>query len=682
MKTRCFPVYGIAFVVFLTAAAPTVSAKEPSASKSAEKPDIAVTEDMGEAAKRQAAKVTEELHEKARSLFEREPLGWNLQTVRYLYTNIISLPQRIPEFTRYVVGEGRVLGLFGSLLVLLFVAAVLYSLLGRARVIQWVERQSQPVSRYIPERYYPYLWSLFKVLASALLPLVFLALFFFVRAMTDYQAAWFRLTGRLLILWAIGALILRFLRELLTENLFQATAEYGKVVFRYARLITIYVLLGAAASWAADLFGVRTDVVNFLRFVVSGSVVTVLFLFFLKKRAFLSFLPELPYRGYVRLLNFIKKFYHPLMIISFLAAALWVLGYRALGTLVLTKLWFTMGALFAVTLFYHSLTAWLERWSQQLDPRDEAAQLLARSLKNFLVYATILSTTVILLNLLGLIDPLARILSFSMFRLGNTQVSPWIIIKAILILLAFVFASRLLQAYLDYKVYPRIGVDPGLGYALNTFFKYLTLAIGFLISIRLVGVDLKFLLVFAGAAGIGIGLGLQNMAANVISGFTIIFGGKIRKGDWIEAGATLGVVTDIYLRATKVRTRDNIEYLIPNSDLISNTIVNYSLSSPFIRIELPVGVSYSADPHEVERILLEAAQQEPLVSNYDRPLVRFVEYGDSSLNFELLVWIDVRSVPRRKIRSALYFAIFDEFKKAGVEIPFPQRDLHIRSKVD
>jgi small-conductance mechanosensitive channel len=144
----------------------------------------------------------------------------------------------------------------------------------------------------------------------------------------------------------------------------------------------------------------------------------------------------------------------------------------------------------------------------------------------------------------------------------------------------------------------------------------------------------------------------------------------------------MGMVTDIYLRATKVRTRDNIEYLIPNSDLISNTIVNYSLSSPMIRIALPVGVSYSANPRDVERIIIEVAKKEQLVSDHEEPFVRFVEYGDSSINFELLVWIDVRSVPRRKVRSALYFAIFDEFKKTGIEIPFPQRDVHIRSKVD
>jgi small-conductance mechanosensitive channel len=290
------------------------------------------------------------------------------------------------------------------------------------------------------------------------------------------------------------------------------------------------------------------------------------------------------------------------------------------------------------------------------------------------------ATLIIVLNMLGLLNPLQRIMSFPIFQLGDTTVTFWLIIKAILILLTIVYVSRLAQSYFDYKVYPSFGIDPGLGYALNTVFKYSALGIGFLIALNILGINLQFLLVFAGAIGIGIGLGLQNMAANVISGFTIIFGGKIRKGDWIEVEGMMGQVTDIYLRATKVRTRDNIEYLVPNSNIISNTMVNYTLTSPLIRIELPVGVSYSADPRLVEKILLAAAENEPLVEKTHRPAVRFVQYADNSINFELLVWIDVRRTPRRRIRSNLYFTIFEEFAKVGIEIPFPQRDVHIRSQ--
>jgi small-conductance mechanosensitive channel len=673
---------GLFLLVLLAANVPRVSSSEPGASKAQNAPRIGIAQDMSEGAKREAAKVSEDLEKRAKSLFRREPLGWDVRTAQYLYGVAVSLPSRIPLLTAKIVRESRVLGLLGSLLILFFVMVVLYSLLGQKRAIRWVERKAQPVSRHIPEDYYPYFLSLIKVVASALIPLIMVGLFSLINKMINYQAAWFQLTGRLLWLWAVGALILRLLKETLTRNLFDATTNYGKVIFRYARLILLYGIIGIAAFWAAEVFKVRVDVLELIRFVVSVSVVTVLFLFFLKKDTFLSLLPELSYRGYRWILSFLKNYYYPLLAVSYLAALIWCFGYQRLGRLVLTKIWLTAGSLLAIALIYYSLNERLKRWSQKPQARDEAARFLVRSIKTLLLYATVLSTIIVMLNLLGLLNPIETIMSFPIFQLGDTRVTPWIIIEGVVVLLAFVFASRLLQAYLDYKIYPALGIDPGLGYALNTFFKYLSLAIGFFISINLVGIDLRFLLVFAGAAGIGIGLGLQNMAANVISGFTIIFGGKIRKGDWIEVGQTLGMVTDIYLRATKVRTRDNIEYLIPNSDLISKTIVNYSLSSPLIRIELPVGVSYDTDPQDVERIMVEVAEKEPLVSDYEKPLVRFVEYANSSINFELLVWIDVREVPRRKVRSALYFAIFNEFKKAGIQIPFPQRDIHIRSKAD
>jgi len=141
------------------------------------------------------------------------------------------------------------------------------------------------------------------------------------------------------------------------------------------------------------------------------------------------------------------------------------------------------------------------------------------------------------------------------------------------------------------------------------------------------------------------------------------------------------MVTNIHLRATQIRSRDNIEYLVPNSNLISDTVVNYSLSSPLILISVPVGVSYGSDPWQVEKILLDVAAREPLVEDHEQPVVRFTEFAESSLNFELLVWIDVKKTPRRKIVSSLNFAIYQEFKKANIEIPFPQRDIHIRSTV-
>jgi small-conductance mechanosensitive channel len=521
-----------------------------------------------------------------------------------------------------------------------------------------------------------------RVVVSALIPLMLLGVFALINAMIDYSAAWFQLTGRLLAFWAAGALLLRLLKELLTRDLFEVASQYGRTIYRWARMALLYAIFGVAAYWTAGVFEIREDVLALLRFAIAVSITVVLFILLLNKKAFMSLLPELPIQSYAQFRSFLRRYYFPLLIVSFLAGLLWCFGYRALGRLVLIKIWFTGAAFVLIMLLYHFLGRFLNTWLQKLDRTDENARIFIGALRAILLYATVVATLIIVLNMLGLLNPLQRLMSFPIFHLGGTSVTFWLIVQATLILLAIVYVSRLAQAYFDYKVYPSFGIDPGLGYALNTVIKYSSLAIGFLIALNILGINLQFLLVFAGAIGIGVGLGLQNMAANVISGFTIIFGGKIRKGDWIEVESMIGEVMDIYLRATKVRTRDNIEYLVPNSNIISNTMVNYSLSSPLIRIELPVGVSYSADPRRVEEILMATAEHEPLVEKARRPGVRFVEYGDNSINFDLLVWIDVRRTPRRRVRSNLYFAIFEGFAKAGIEIPFPQRDVHIRSRPD
>jgi small-conductance mechanosensitive channel len=670
------------FAGFLTAVPYVMARDKTDAATKNSKPSIGISKEMGEVMIQQTSKVKEEFKERARSLFERRPLGWDLNTLDYLYDLALSLPGKIPAFTRFVIEQGKVLGAIGSILVLLFLAAVFYSLLGQHRVMEWVEHRVQALISYIPEATYPFVISGIKVMVSALIPLLLLAAYALINAMINYTAAWFQFIGRLIGLWAAGALLLRLLKESLTSNLFKATSQYGRTIYRWARLALLYALFGMAAYWMAEAFTIREGVLALLRFAISVSITLVLLMLFLNKKAFMSLLPDLPVQSYVQFRKFLERYYLPLLIVSFLAALLWCFGYKDLGRLVLIKIWFSGVMYVFIMFFYHTVRRSLNIWFQRLDHTDETALMLAGSLRAILKYATVVATLIIILYMLGLLDPLQRIMSFPILQLGDTNITFWIIVRAILILVAIVYVSRLAQAYFDYKIYPSFGVDPGLGYAINTIFKYISIGIGFLIALNVVGINLRFLLVFAGAIGVGVGFGLQNMAANVISGFTIIFGGKLRKGDWIEVQSMTGEVTDIYLRATKVRTRDNIEYLIPNSNIISTIVVNYSLSSPLIRIELPVGVSYRADPRQVEKILLAAAENEPLVDKTHRPTVRFVEFADSSINFELLIWIDVRKTPRRQVRSNLYFVIFEALAKAGIEIPFPQRDVHIRSKPD
>ena len=676
-------VYGLSILFFFVfSLIPAFAAGPAPAEKDQAVPTISISEDMDDAIIEEATRVKEEFKQQARSLFERQPLGWNLDTIAYLTQWSVTLPQKLPEFSNKLVEHSRTLGVAGSLLVLVFLIAVIYSLLGRKRVLSFALQHTKALEDKLPKSIHPYYHSILQVFVSVLIPLGLLGVFSLIQAMIKYRAAWFLLAGKLLWLWVILALINAILREVLTGNLFESTREYGKTVFRITRLIALSIMIGLSVFWGAAAFMLRADVLSFLRFAISITIVFISFLLLLKKRALLSMLPALPYSSYRRFAGWLQKYYYPLIIFSVITALLWCIGYKHIGRIVLVKLWSTALAFVLIMLVYHLLRIWLRRWAGKTDTSDESAQYLIKALRSILTYATVVAILTIILNMLGLLNPLQRLMSFPVLQSGDSIISLWVIIKAVLIVLTFVFGSRLLQAYFDYKIYPALGIDTGLGYALNTFFKYFMIAIGIIVALNIVGIDLRFLLVFAGAIGIGIGLGLQSMAANVIAGFTIIFGGKIRKGDWLEVHNTIGQVTDIYLRATKVRTRDNIEYLVPNSDLVANIIVNYSLSSPEIRVELPVGVSYDADPRQVESILLDVAKKEPLLSKTMEPTVRFVEYGDNSINFELLIWMDVQRYARRRVKSVLYFAIFEEFKKAGIEIPFPQRDLHIRSTIE
>lgn len=674
-----FVISAFLYSIFLSINSAAAADAQKSGDLEKDRPTITISEELGNAMAREAALVKEQLENQALSMFEREPLGWGWPTIDYLHRWVLTLPLQIPTFMKTVMEQSRVLGFAGSIVMLTFLVAVFYSLFGQRKILAHIEKALEPISVKLPQAVYPFFNSAVRILVAALFPLVLLVLYLFINALIDYQAPWFQLTGRLLGLWACGALIINLLREVLTRGLFEVTNTHGKTIFHLTNLAVLYAFFGVAIFWAAKVYELRPDVLALLKFAVSISIVFVLFALHLKRKPMLSLLPQLPYKSYVAFVRLFSRYYFPLIFCLLAAALLWCFGFRKLGNTVLIKVWTTGAAYLIIMLVYHLFQGALSSWHTKTRPDDETAQFLYRSFRSVLLYATILATVMIILNLIGLLNPLQQLISFPVFQLGQTTVTCWTILKAILILFAFVFFSRLIQAYLDYKVYPSVGIDQGLGYALNTFLKYLIVVVGCLTSLRIMGVDLRFLLLFAGAIGIGVGLGLQNMASNVISGFTIIFGGKIRKGDWIEVGNTMGIVTDIYLRATKVRTRDNIEYLIPNSDFISGTVVNYSLSSPFVRLKLPLGVSYSDNPRQVEKILLDAAKQEQMVANYQEPAVRFIEYGDSSINFILLFWIDVRKTARRRVKSALYFKIFDEFKKAGIEIPFPQRELHLRS---
>lgn len=647
----------------------------------AEKPAITISEDIDEAVTREATKVKQEFETKFEAITVRKPFTWSEDTLAYTYAWVLSFPSKVPSLMQGIAQHSKVLGAFGTLVLILFLAAILYSFLWQKRVISWIEAKTKTLTRPFSGKGYAYFVVIVDIVTCALVPIVLLAFYGLFGWLFEYHSAWFTYVSRLLWLWLGTILISRVFKQLLTnEEVSKAARSYGPRVYRWIRVVILYSAAMLAVYWLVAIFEARKDVIDLLSFVISISIIFILLLLSLKKKAIFSVLPKLDNPIYNQLFRFVRYFYYPLILVTLVGALLWTFGYHDLGLIILRKIWMTALAFIAIALVHHIITTLLDRWLRSRTTHDEHAYKLVRTSKTILLYVTVLASFLIILNLLGLLDPLHRIMSFSIMQIGDTSIRFWTILKAVIIVISFYFAANLIQSYLDYKVYPALGVDPGLGLVLNTSFRYFIIAVAFIIALNIIGVDLKVLLVFAGAVGIGIGLGLQGLASNVISGFIIIFGRKIRKGDWIEEEGRLGQVSDIYLRATKMRTRDDIEYLVPNANLVAKTIINYSFSSPLIRIHVPVGVSYKSNPDKVREILMDVASRNDMISHNRKPLVRFMEYADSSLDFELLVWINVRTTPREDAMSGLYFTIFEEFKKHGIEIPFPQRDVHVKTQ--
>ena len=268
-----------------------------------------------------------------------------------------------------------------------------------------------------------------------------------------------------------------------------------------------------------------------------------------------------------------------------------------------------------------------------------------------------------------------------LFQLGQTWVSLATMVQFVVIVLLVVLVSRVVRRLLRQRVLARTKLDLGIQYAIARIVSYIVLVLGLLIGLETLGVNLSSLAVIAGAIGVGIGFGLQNIVSNFVCGLILLTERPIQIGDRVDVGGTMGGVIRIGARSTAIVTNDNITIIVPNSEFISGRVINWSIGDPKVRFRIPVGVSYGSDPHLVEKLLLEVADSNPHVLKNPAPSVRFVEFADSSLNFELRVWsVEMVSRPGA-LRSELNFAIWDKFKQHGIEIPFPQRDLHLKEPV-
>ena len=299
--------------------------------------------------------------------------------------------------------------------------------------------------------------------------------------------------------------------------------------------------------------------------------------------------------------------------------------------------------------------------------------------------ATWILLPAILLELFGWLKPVINYLDQHSLALGDIEITVYTFIKAILIVSLILWLGKLIRSNTVTRIRKSKSLTRSTKELLIKFFDIILYTLLFLIALNLVGIDLTALALFSGALGVGLGFGLQRIASNFVSGIILIGEKSININDLVEMNDGItGYVRKLGARASVIETFDGKEVMVPNEDFITSRVANLTHSNARGRIEVPVGVAYNTDLRKVHDIILEAANTYEYALKDDdfKPNCYLREYGDSSVNFLLTFWLPDVNTGRWRAQSDLMFKIWDAFKEEGIEIPFPQRDLHIRSSLE
>ncbi len=306
-------------------------------------------------------------------------------------------------------------------------------------------------------------------------------------------------------------------------------------------------------------------------------------------------------------------------------------------------------------------------------------RLLSFAVRNPMWSATIsfAAWTIAALSILGLLGPLTHQLDAMAFVLGKLRISALTIVRAALVLVVLLWLTTLASSFLERRITKAQALTPSLQALLIRVLNLVLPILAVLIALNVVGVDLTALTVFSGAAGIGIGLGLQRTAANLVAGITLIVGKSIKPGDVVAYKDTYGWVTHMGARYVAIATRDGSEHLVPNEYFIANGVENWSYSNRNMRVHVPVGVAYDTDLHQAIALCIAAAKAVPRVLGFPEPICLVTRFGDSSVNLEIRAWINDPKNGITSVKSAIMLEVWDRFAAAGITIPFPQRDVHL-----
>jgi small-conductance mechanosensitive channel len=290
--------------------------------------------------------------------------------------------------------------------------------------------------------------------------------------------------------------------------------------------------------------------------------------------------------------------------------------------------------------------------------------------------------TVAALNILNLFGPTMKFLDGIAFNIGDVHVSVLTVLKAIVYLAVALWLANLISELIEGRLSRSRSLTPSAGVLISKFVRFGLITTAFLMAVSTVGIDLTVFAVFGGALGVGLGFGLQKVVSNFISGIILLLDKSIKPGDVISIGDTYGWVNSLNARYVSLDTVDGKEHLIPNEELIIQRVENWSYSNKKLRLRVPVGVHYKSDVRAAMRLCVDAANEVKRVLDNPAPVCALRGFGDSSVDLEVAFWISDPEGGIINVTSDVLLGIWDKFHEHGVEIPYPQRDLYLKTPVD
>ncbi len=311
-------------------------------------------------------------------------------------------------------------------------------------------------------------------------------------------------------------------------------------------------------------------------------------------------------------------------------------------------------------------------WSSLLKPRGWIAKLLL----------LLIAIGFFSLGYLDYLQPIKDFLDSDQlaFKIGDLRISVYLLTKGLLAIIILFWLAGIVSEFGEKRIRGLNSIKASNRALVTKVFQIVLYFLCFLIALDVLGIDLTALAIFSGAVGIGIGFGLQKIASNFISGIILLFEKSVEEADLVELNdGTLGFIRDIGARYTLIETFEGREIMVPNEDFITNRVTNWTFSNSRGRIDIMIGVAYGTDLEEARNLILQASTEHPRCSQKTPPEVFLENFGDSSINFSLYFWVDDIIEGRKRPRSDVLFSIWRKFKEHDIQIPYPQRDLHIKN---